>query len=219
MNGQPTIEFLGHATFSVRAADGSTLVIDPYPPGALGGALGLPPIDQTFDWGVSTHSHVDHDGVAQLPGPPTKVVAGRAGPFELERHESDHDEYGGRRRGGQVDITIVRVGGVKVVHCSDIGRSPGPRVVDAIAGADALLVPVGGFFTIGAAQAWEWALRCRPKTVIPMHFLSEKGSLPIRGLEPFLTVATWPVIRHPGTYELGRDDDRAKVVVLERKRT
>lgn len=217
MNSLPHIEFLGHAAFALQARDETTLVIDPYPPGALGGALGLAPIDGAYDLAVSSHAHSDHDGADALAGPPATVISGTHGPFSIERIPSQHDEYEGRRRGGEVDLLSIRFDGVHVVHASDIGRSPHPDTIDRVRGADMLLVPVGGYYTVGAAQAWEWALRCSPSTIVPMHYRAQTGTLPIRSVAPFLAVASWPIVHVGGRSALGRDDHVGSVVVLERK--
>ncbi len=206
------LEYVGHATFALRHADAS-LVIDPCPPGAFSEALQLRPIDDVFDYWVGSHEHVDHNGGDALLGPPKRVPDG-AGPFSIRRVTSDHDEYGGRRRGGQVDLLVIEVDDRRIVHASDIGRSPHPSTIDAIRGADVLLVPIGGFYTVGAAQAWEWCLRCSPKAIVPMHYKCGGGTLPLRGIDPFLAVATWPT-EHRETLNLRDLPVRSSIIQME----
>jgi len=50
-----------------------------------------------------------------------------------------------------------------------------------------LLIPVGGFFTIDAAQAKQIVDALRPETVIPMHYRTEAAGYDVIGtLDDFL---------------------------------
>ena len=51
---------------------------------------------------------------------------------------------------------------------------------------DVLLIPVGGHFTIDAAQATRIAERINPRIVIPMHYKTKVLGFPIAGVEGFL---------------------------------
>ena len=51
---------------------------------------------------------------------------------------------------------------------------------------DILMVPVGGNFTIDAAEATQVADQLSSKIVIPMHFKTDKLGFPIAGREEFL---------------------------------
>jgi len=57
--------------------------------------------------------------------------------------------------------------------------------VDEMAQVDVLLVPVGGFYTINAAQATEVVSLLQPKIVIPMHFKTEVAGLKIDPVDKF----------------------------------
>lgn len=188
------IRFFGHAAVLLRAADGTTLLVDPYEPGGFGGRMGYAPITVRADAVVASHQHRDHAAVASLPNRPVNLDAqgrrARFGPFHVSRHRADHDEYGGRRRGGQVDILQVQVDGLRVVHLSDVGHSPRPAQVRALRHPDVLLVPVGGFYTIGAAQAHEWARRLAPRWLIPIHFKTPRCQLALLPEQPFLSYPT-----------------------------
>ena len=176
------IHLLGHAAVALEDARG-TLIIDPFESGGFGGAMAYPPISMRADWVVCTHEHLDHCAVHTLPGAPERVEQGCFGPFEIARVRAEHDEYGGRRRGGSVDLLEVRWGERRVVHLSDVGHSPRREQVERLRGADVLLVPAGGFFTIGAAQAREWAQRLAPRWVIPVHYKTPSCQLRLRGVE------------------------------------
>jgi L-ascorbate metabolism protein UlaG (beta-lactamase superfamily) len=181
----PLLRSLGHAMVLVESASGERLLIDPCPDGALGGQLRYGALPQGVRWVVCTHAHGDHAGVSSVPGAPQLVERGSAGAFEVERVAAWHDEYGGRRRGGAVDMVVVEVDGWRIAHLSDVGQSPSTAQIEALGRVDVAVVPVGGFYTIGAAQAWEWAQRLGAGWVIPAHYKTERCGLGLRGVEVF----------------------------------
>ncbi len=205
-----TITFEGHATFVITANDGSSLVIDPYQSGVFGDAFRYRPLVDTYDFAVATHDHVDHNAIDILRGPPAKP----APPFSVRRHRLSHDEYDGRRRGGDVDALVVSVDGLSIAHLSDVGHSPREQDIAALKGCDCLLVPCGGFYTIGAAQAAEWVETLQPRIAIPMHYLTKAIALPLVAVEVFL--ARFPTYARAGVSSINLESlDSTGVVVLE----
>ena len=182
------LDLLGHACVALQSAAGETLLVDPYASGQFDGRLAYDPIDVAPDFVVCSHGHADHAAISAVPGEFELVDEGRAGDFSVRRIPAWHDEYDGRRRGGSVDILDIEADGARVLHLSDVGQSPIGSIVESIRHPDVLLVPVGGFFTIGAAQAWEWIERIQPRCAIPIHQRTPACSLPIRDAEAF---AAW----------------------------
>lgn len=179
--------FLGHAAVLLTSEDGTTLLIDPYNPGGFGGRMNYRPIPYRADAVVCSHDHLDHCAVNHLGNSPHLINEDDEGygPFEVIRHAAFHDEYGGRRRGGVVDVLEIRVDGLKLVHLADVGHSPSAALVEPLRGADVLFVPVGGFFTIGAAQAHEWKRRLAPRRCVPVHYRTERCTLTLRPRQVF----------------------------------
>lgn len=178
--------FLGHAAVLLTSSDGTTLLIDPYNPGGFDGKMAYAPIAWRADAVVCSHAHLDHCGVSDLPNEPHPIEGdGDFGPFTVRRHRAFHDEYGGRRRGGAVDVLEIGVDGLTLVHLSDVGHSPTAALTAALARPDVLFVPVGGFFTIGAAQAHEWYRRLAARVVIPLHYKTDRCGLSLRGRAGF----------------------------------
>ena len=139
--------FYGHAAVSLEC-EGERLLVDPYASGGFGGLIAYPPIEGAFGAVVCSHDHADHAACDGLEGSPEVLDEGRWGGFVVRRHVLEHDEYGGRRRGGEVDALVIDIGGLKVVHLSDVGHAPRERDVEVLGGADVLLLPVGGFYTV-----------------------------------------------------------------------
>ncbi|MEM1349340.1 MAG: MBL fold metallo-hydrolase, partial [Myxococcota bacterium] len=107
-------------------------------------------------------------------------------------------------RGGSVDMLEVRADALSVVHASDVGQSPPAQLIERLEGPDVLLVPCGGFYTIGAAQAWEWVRRLRPKVIVPIHYKTRWCHLPLRDETVFRGYAS----------AIGRIDARSEVVEM-----
>ncbi|MBQ5489861.1 MAG: MBL fold metallo-hydrolase, partial [Oscillospiraceae bacterium] len=59
--------------------------------------------------------------------------------------------------------------------------------IAAIKGCDLLMIPVGGYYTIGCQKAFEMVGQIDPKVVIPMHYKSKKfGYDVLSGREEFV---------------------------------
>ncbi|RDV39850.1 hypothetical protein DV096_04605 [Bradymonadaceae bacterium TMQ3] len=193
--GTFALTWYGHACFGLHAGAHS-LLIDPYRPGGFGGAMALPPIGDPFDAVVVTHEHDDHAALDALVHPAPRVEAGPTGPFTLTRTRVYHDEYRGRRRGGTTDILSIAFANRRLVHLGDVGHSPRPddlKALNAGPRIDLLIVPVGGYFTIGAAQAWEWCRALSPRAVVPTHAADPRVGLKLRPISHFLATSPWPV--------------------------
>jgi len=208
------IDYYGHAACSLTSDSGARLLIDPFEPGGFGGKIAYPEIRGVFDAVVCTHDHLDHNAVhAVRPTPPPRIEEGQAGPFFIERVRLDHDEYGGKRRGATTDGLIIKVDGLCIFHLGDVGQAPDGRW--PITQCDVLLIPIGGFFTIGAFQAREWIRRSGARLVIPIHYHTESCDLEIHGLATFLALEReykWV----SGSYTLETGDTQfSRVVVIE----
>lgn len=207
--------WLGHACFLMEH-DGYTILLDPYT-----GVEGYPPLYETAvrsanpglrEGGVTiripvrihldgpvpppeekvyvnrvlcSHGHFDHSAVeltALLPEAPS--------PFTVRTVETFHDDQGGALRGPNT-IHILSARGLAVAHLGDLGHQLSPAQVAAIGPLDALLIPVGGVYTVDARGAKAVCEALKPKRVIPMHYCHAPYGMPnVAGVEDFL--ALWP---------------------------
>jgi L-ascorbate metabolism protein UlaG (beta-lactamase superfamily) len=214
----PEVTFFGHGAVGITASDGTTLVVDPFESGGFDGRIGYRPIPVEPEYVLCTHDHADHSAIEALPGArPMVVDEGRAGAFDVSRHRFAHDEYDGCRFGGHVDATVIRVDQHTIVHASDIGQSPGASLPSALRRPDLMFVPVGGFYTVGAAQALEWCRRLAPRITVPIHYRTPACGLPLRGLDPLVSHLDRVVSLEQSAIELGRGLARlhGSIVVLE----
>ena len=159
------IEYLGHSCFRI---DGEW-VIDPYKDGSV---PGLEPLRTEARKVICTHEHADHSGVECV-----KIVPGEC---ELATSEvaSWHDDQEGKLRGPNTIFVITASDGEKLVHLGDLGHFPNEEQLAAISGADYLLIPVGGYYTIDAEMAVKICEACKPRVIIPMHYRTADAGYP-----------------------------------------
>ena len=174
------LTWLGHSCFLLEQ-DGYRLVTDPYT-----GVEGYPPLSVSAHAVCCSHHHFDHDAVdAVTVLPPVKS------PFTVREVETCHDEKGGALRGSNT-VRVFTAGGVSVAHLGDLGHQLTAAQLDAIGSVDAVLVPVGGVYTVDAAGAKAVCDALHPRCVIPMHYHHAPYGLPnVAGVEDFLRL--WPV--------------------------
>ena len=182
------LTWLGHSCFLLEQ-DGYRLVTDPYT-----GVEGYPPLSVSAHAVCCSHHHFDHDAVDAVTAlPPVKS------PFTVREVETCHDEQGGALRGSNT-VRVFTAGGVSVAHLGDLGHQLSAEQLDAIGSVDAVLVPVGGVYTVDAAGAKAVCDALRPRCVIPMHYHHAPFGLPnVAGVEHFLRL--WPaaqIQRLPG---------------------
>ena len=173
------LTWLGHSCFLLEQ-DGYRIVTDPYT-----GVEGYPPLSVSAHAVCCSHHHFDHDAVdAVTMLPPVKS------PFTVREVETCHDEQGGALRGPNT-VRVFTAGGVSVAHLGDLGHQLSAEQLEAIGSVDAVLVPVGGVYTVDAKGAKAVCDALRPRCVIPMHYHHAPYGLPnVAGVEDFLRL--WP---------------------------
>ena len=108
--------------------------------------------------------------------------------FAVTGYPAFHDPQRGALRGPNT-LYRIKADGATVVHLGDLGHPLNDATVDALRGADALLIPVGGKFTIDAIEAAALAHRLDAKRVIPMHYKTPQLTFEIAPIDPFLEAA------------------------------
>lgn len=183
-----TIEYLAHSCFLITSENGTRVVVDPYESGGFGGAVGFGPVDVEADVVVISHEHADHAAVSEVRGKPeivrdSKQVRG----VRFEAVPCFHDETRGSERGPMRIMSFV-VDGVRVCHLGDLGHVLTEKQVKELKSPQVLMVPVGGHFTIGPAQAKQVVADLQPRVVIPMHFKMPQLSFVLAPVDDFLRV-------------------------------
>ncbi|MCI8395709.1 MAG: MBL fold metallo-hydrolase [Acutalibacter sp.] len=170
MGGMMKLTWLGHSCFKAEC-EGSSVVLDPFEPGSVPGCRD---IQEEADLVLCSHEHYDHGYRAGVK------LTGRACPIQVTSLQSFHDGEQGAKRGPNV-IHILEGGGVKAAHFGDIGCMPSPEQIEALQGCDVVMVPVGGFYTVGPEEAKKIVDAVGPRVVIPMHYRSDAFGFDVLG--------------------------------------
>ena len=159
------IQWFGHAYFLI--SDGVRIAIDPFKD-----LEGYPNPKVGAEVVLVTHDHFDHHQTGAVSGSP-QVVRGygknNAKGVEFLGVKTYHDEAKGAKR-GENTVFVFEVGGIRLAHCGDLGHLLTEEQLKEIGKVDVLMIPVGGFYTIDAKQAWQNIEKIKPKIVIPMHY-------------------------------------------------
>lgn len=168
----------GHSCFTVES-EGHAVVFDPY---ADGSVRGYPPLRLTADAVYCSHDHRDHNAKGCV------TLTGGDCPLSVTKLPSFHDRLHGLRRGKNT-VHVLAAEGMRLAHLGDLGHMLSGTAIAALQGLDALLIPVGGYYTIDPATAKKLVDKLSPRVVIPMHYrLGDKGHDVIAELSDFLAL-------------------------------
>lgn len=177
------ITYLGHASFLMETKAGTRIVTDPYAQDIL-----PHPVVKAHVVTMS-HEHHDHCDLSQVKGDYVIVNSTKNVTFldvKITCVPCWHDEVQGKKRGHN-RAYVFEADGLKIVHLGDLGEAPTPALVDACADADALLVPVGGTYTLTGPEAAAAVKALGPKLTVPMHYRCPGHSFAVISTEePFL---------------------------------
>ena len=154
------LTWIGHSCFRLEE-DGFTILFDPYEDGSV---PGLAPVREEADLVLCSHDHFDHNAADLVT-----LRTGGTNPFSITEIPTYHDEKQGALRGLNV-IRLLEKDGRKIVHFGDIGCDLTEEQKEMLSGADLVMIPVGGYFTVDADMAAHIVQSIEAKTVIPMHF-------------------------------------------------
>ncbi len=181
------IKWYGHAAFLITTAKGVRIIIDPYQPGAFGGALSYGKITDEADIVLSSHEHDDHNYTKDIKGNFTFI--NKQGTYDekgvkIKAIPTFHDPSKGSERGKNL-IFLIDADDIKLAHAGDLGHTLDGAAIREIGKIDILLIPIGGFYTIDAEEATKVVGDLKPLITIPMHFKTEKCDFPISFVEEF----------------------------------
>jgi len=210
------IRYLGHSCFLLKTKSANVL-IDPYDPKVTG--LKLSP--QQADVLLISHEHADHNYRTAAKGEYFEIN----GPGEYQVKDVvvvgipvKHDTKDGAER-GFVTMYLIRVEGVKILFCADLGHGLDSETVDAVNGVDILLVPVGGVYTIDAKGAVEVVKAIDPRIIIPMHYQTQdlKLSQKLASVEDFVKLVNLKPEEEGGELNIDKSklpEEAQKLVIL-----
>ena len=202
-----TITYLGHSCFKIESK-GFSIILDPYQDGKV---PGYKPLRETADQVLCSHGHGDHCGTENVT-----LREGAESPFTVETIHTWHDDQQGALR-GEDTIHILDDGQCRVAHLGDLGCEPTPEQREELKGLTALLIPVGGYYTIDAAQASAPADELAPAVVIPMHYRGAGFGYDVIGPLENFTALRSNVIAYPGSTLKVTPETAGQTAVLKPK--
>jgi len=179
------IAYLAHASFLITTSEGVRIITDPYDESV---GYGMP--GQSADIVTSSHSHSDHAYFKAVSGNYEKLTSPGEKTLKNMRFKgiaTAHDEAGGRKRGSNV-LFLMEIEGLHIAHLGDLGHIPDERQygeMTSLGPVDVVMIPVGGYYTIGAAEAKKITGQLNAEMVIPMHYKTPAISFPIAPVEDF----------------------------------
>ena len=179
------LEWIGHACFRMTAQDGTVVITDPYDE-----TVGANMVPLSADMITMSHEHHDHNCEDMITGSPVILRGtdeGMAGSVKARAYGSYHDEVQGVKRGPNA-IRVFEADSLKIVHMGDQGCMPDAAIIAAISDADAMMIPVGGTYTVDAQGAKEIIDAAKPRRVIPMHVKTKGCGYPIAKVDAFLSL-------------------------------
>lgn len=210
------IEWLGHSSFKLTESTGVSLVTDPFNAEEVG--ISFPEIEA--DIVTVSHDHFDHNCTGAVKE--YKMLVNTPGDHGVDGvdifgFKSYHDDKKGLLRGKNV-VFRIRMDGVEVCHLGDIGEELSPMLAELIGSINVLLIPVGGRYTIDAAEAKEYVDRLMPDVVIPMHYMMDGYRTQFDELDEFLDLFPKEDVEYADTaaLEFDRTDfdgERTRVIV------
>ncbi|MEM2882473.1 MAG: MBL fold metallo-hydrolase [Candidatus Bathyarchaeia archaeon] len=178
------IEWLGHACFRVTGSAGISIVTDPFEERDVG----YKTPDVAADIVLVSHDHFDHNKVHIVKGRPAVIRSEglhRVKGIEVKGIGTYHDEARGSKRGRNI-VYSFELDGIRVAHLGDLGHTLSGKEADEIGRVDVMMIPVGGYFTIGPKEADRILELMAPKVAIPMHYKTPLIDFPISPVEDFL---------------------------------
>lgn len=161
------IKWFGQSCFMITSENETKVVTDPYV-NMLG--YKLPNVEANIV--TTSHNHKDHNNINAIKGSFEHIhgpgIFQKDG-IKIKGVETFHDNVSGAKRGKNT-VYNFNIDGINVCHCGDLGHTLNSKQIEEIGNVDILLLPIGGLFTINAANALQVAKQLRPIIIIPMHY-------------------------------------------------
>jgi len=184
--GEVAVSYLGHSCFTIQAEGGPVIMINPY-----ASYVPCPGLPVPADVVLITHGHIDHcppcfGEKVRWESNPTVVwpfdnESGRVreGNWRIQDDlvvrftEASHVTASGGGD-GLVCLFSFEVGGIRFAHHSDLSKVLTTNQIAALGDVDVLFLPVGGAYTIDAAEAMTVVAQLpSAKVVLPVHYYVE----------------------------------------------
>lgn len=183
------IKWLGHSCFEIELMN-KIILIDPWLDGNPKAPVKASDIKKA-DVICVTHDHSDHLGDAFDICKRTGATFVSVYELSVYAQEKGVKETVGINIGGTVNVKEIEISMVRAVHSCTRGAPAGfilngegktiyhagdtgffgdMRLIGEVYSPDVALIPIGGYYTMGAREAAEAVKLIKPKVVVPMHY-------------------------------------------------
>lgn len=208
------LTWIGHSCFFIDGGKGNRILLDPY------ADTGYHEIFPEADIITTSHSHFDHANVRAVPGNPK--VLNLSGHFEIDDititgFKSYHDEAEGDKRGENI-IYKIELEDIVFCHLGDFGQplDQADEAIEFMKGADILMLPVGGVYTINAEAATEIIKRTKPLAAIPMHYNTIALKFKLDKIDKFIELQDEFKVKYmDNRVELDHLPDKTEIWIME----
>ncbi|MGN0372177.1 MAG: MBL fold metallo-hydrolase [Enterocloster sp.] len=198
------LTWLGHACFKIES-QGYTIIIDPYEDSYV---PGFGPLRESADMVLCTHGHADH-GAKEL----IRIKNDTPCPFRISEISTWHDDQRGALRGKNT-IYILDDGCCRAAHLGDLGCELEKDQLEQLKNLDAVMIPIGGFYTIDAGQAVKLIRQTEPRVVLPMHYRGKGFGYDVLGtVEDFTQLCDDVITYEANSIEITKDTNKQTAVL------
>lgn len=133
----------------------------------------------------------------------------------------------GIQTGGQKDseterntLYVFDYDSLTAAHLGDLNRVPSQSEIEAMGTINIVMVPVGSSMGLNAARAAEVIGMIEPNIVIPMHYASEEGKIPLDSLTKFLKEMGVSEARTQPSLKIAKNSlpEEMQIIVLDEQR-
>ena len=187
------IIYHGHSCFSVITPKKLSIMIDPFSK-KLGYKFPRIPAHVV----LISNEHYDHNNFQDVVGVPI-ILHGikKDGTFNKidfylqDAHIFNIPSYHDKVRGNQWglnSIFVIDIENFRIIHMGSFGSFfDKQKALNELYKPNVLMIPVGGFFTIDAKDAYSLCKEIMPDVIMPMNYKTEvTKDLPFNGLESFI---------------------------------
>ena len=206
------IEYLGHSCFRIKAPEGR-FVTDPFFED-----IGYEMPKVRANYVTISHGHYDHCNAMAVDAEEVFADAYEFLDGTVVGKTCYHDDKKGALRGENIMFRFALDGKI-LCHMGDVGEPVNPELLDFLKGTDILLIPVGGVYTITAAQAKAYVDAIQPKLVIPMHYDDSESNIRLAPVEDFMRLFNHECVSFAeGKYEIENlPEGEPHLVILKRR--
>lgn len=173
------LTWYGLSCFRISERKHAAIVTDPYH-----NSLGLPPLKLRADVVTCSHAAKGHSNIKAVKG--WQHTLNGPGEYEIGNvFITAIATVGNADSRGNI-VYMFDYGELTIAHLGDMQKVPRQTQIEALEQVNILLVPVGGGYSLNAAQASELVSMLEPNIVVPMHYHLPGLKLELETVDRFL---------------------------------